>query len=189
MGNLSEHAYAFPFAAGILTIIALFTPAAYFIADDTMFYGIYVWMWGMLITRGWGHMDIRIFNRNWEDFVEYWGLELFGIIPCLVSTGLIMFVAIVFLSTAQKTKRGKMDEDKAANLWGLFAIIQIGATIFWIIWIEYYYAGVYQIVLGNIKMVPPKEGHIGFWALYNPGFGVIGMFLSATLALIGVYVK
>jgi hypothetical protein len=189
MGNLSEHSYAFPFAAGVLTIIALFTPAAYFISDDMMFYGMYVWMFGILVRREGGHMSVRIYNREWEDFVEYWGLELFGVIPSMVCTGLIVISAIVFMSTAQKTKRGKMDEDKAAKLWAFFAIIQIGATIFWIIWIEYYYAGVYQIVSGNIKMAPPEPGHIGFWAFFNPGFGTIGMFLSATLALIGVYVK
>ena len=189
MGTLSEHCYAFPVLGGIITIIALLTPAAHYISDDTMYYGIYVWMWGLLMRRELGHISMKIFNRRWDDFVEYWGLELFGIVPSMVCTVLIALGSIVLLRTAQKVKKGKMDEDKAAKLWTIVALINIGATIFWIIWIEFYYAGVYQIILGQIVMSAPEEGHTGFWAFYNVGFGVIGVFIGAAIALIGVYVK
>ncbi|MFX1394161.1 MAG: hypothetical protein ACFFAH_11350 [Promethearchaeota archaeon] len=189
MGTLSEHCYAFPFLAGVLTLIALITPAAHYISDDTMYYGIYVWMWGLLVVRDRGHSNFKVFNREWEDFVQYWGLELFGIVPSLICTGMIIVGSLVFIWTAQKVKAGNMDEDKAAKIWAFFAILNIGLTIFWIIWIEYYYAGVYQIIAGEIRIVNPEEDHIGFWAFYNLGFGVIGVFLGAAIALIGVYVK
>ena len=70
----------------------------------------------------------------------------------MLSTVIIAASALILIRTAQKVKHGNMDEDKAAKIWAISALIIIGATIMWIISAEYYY-GLYS---GNIKRGYPS---------------------------------
>ena len=121
--------------------------------------------------------------------------EFFGFLTSIVSTSAIAIAAFILIITAQRVKHGKMSDDKASIIWALMALIIIGACIFWIITVEYYY-GVYT---GSLKKGYPKivkyifEGaetdQFSFWAFFNPSIGIILPFIAATIALIGVYVK
>ena len=196
MGTLSEHCYAFPLIGGILAIIALFTPAAYYAYPLTdMGYGMLVWMWGFVMRRNLGVSRIYFFNAVLGEEPDIFGTEFFGFLTSIVSTSAIAIAAFILIITAQRVKHGKMSDDKASIIWALMALIIIGACIFWIITVEYYY-GVYT---GSLKKGYPKivkyifEGaetdQFSFWAFFNPSIGIILPFIAATIALIGVYVK
>ena len=144
MGNLSDHCYAFPFIGGVLTIIALLCPTAYYISDDLMWYGTYVWMWGLSISRELGHSEILLFRRKPDVFVQVWGLEIFGIMPSLICTIGLALCAIILIGTAQKVKHNNMNENLAVKIWILMAILLTSLTISWIIAMEFYYADFFK---------------------------------------------
>ena len=189
MGDLSDHCYAFPFLGGVLTIIALLCPVAYFISDEVMWYGTYIWMWGLSISRELGRSEILLFRRRPDLFFQTYGLEIFGIIPSLISTIGLVFCAFILISTAQKVKHNNMDEDLAAKIWVIMSILITSLTIFWIISMEFYYADFFEVVLGKIIVRGVSGDQFGFWAYFNPSFGLIAIFISAGITLIGVYVK
>ena len=197
MGNLSEHAYAFPFIAGIIAIIALVCPAAYYStpSGSNMGYGILVWMFGLVVYRNKGQSRIYWFNTDAGEYVDIFGTEFFGFITSMACTAVIAMSAIVFMITAQRVKHGSMGEDKAAKVWAIMAILMIVASITWLISVEYYY-GIYSANIDKgypaiVKFIfgSGKTTQFGFWSFFSPTFGIIGPLLAAAIALIGVYVK
>ena len=196
MGKLSENVHAFPFIAGVIAIIALVCPAAFYvIPQQDMGYGILVWMFGLAIYREKGGSKVYFMNIPLDETVDIFGAEFFGFLTSMVCTATIAIAALILIKTAQSVKHGNMDEDKAAKIWAVMALLIIGATIAWIISAEYYY-GTYS---ANIdKGYPTIVKHIfgsgstsqfGFWAFFSPSFGIYGAFIAAGIALIGVYVK
>jgi len=196
MGKLSENCHAFPFLAGVIAIIALVCPAAFYsISGSGMGYGILVWMFGLAIYRNKGASKVYFLNTPLDQTVDIFGTEFFGFLSSMLCTFTIAISALILISTAQKVKHGNMDEDKAAKIWAIMAFLIIGASIAWLISVEYYY-GLYS---ANISKGYPsivkhifgsgRTSHFGFWAFFSPSFGIFGPFIAAGFALLGVYVK
>jgi len=196
MGNLSEHSYAFAMIGGILALISLVFPAAYYAYPLTdMGYGMLVWMWGFAMLRHMGESRIYFFNADLGEQADIFGAEFFGFLTSITCTSAIIFSGIVLIITAQKVKHGNMSDETGSKVWAIMALIIIGSCIFWIITVEYYY-GVYTGTLkrGYPKIVKyifrsGKTEQFSFWAFFNPTIGIILPFIAAGIALIGVYVR
>jgi len=194
MGKLSENCYAFPILGGIIALISLVCPAAYYYFQD-MGYGIFVWVWGVAIYRNKGTSRIYFLNTDSSEPVDMFGTEIFGFMIALITTLAIAISSLMLIATAQKFKHNKINEGTAVKIWAIAALTIIGASLFWLIAIEYYY-GVYTANIDRgypsiVKLVFGSERtkHFSFWSFFNPSFGIVLPLIGAGIALIGIYVK
>jgi hypothetical protein len=149
--SIKEYDWAFPLVGGIIALIALLTPAAYY---STFSGSMNVWMWGLFSIYAYGYGSISTFTQDpGELFIS------------ISSSILVLISIIVIISKANKT-RNYGDKSK----WLGASISLIIGTIFWIVGME---------INGQIF------ASVSIWSILNPGFGVIGMFFGAILAIIG----
>jgi len=184
------YSWIFPLIGGLLAIGALFTPAAYHIFNDVMYDGIYIWMWGLIIYDGYIYGAIFIFQREPDLFLSNWSREFYGIITSMISTLGILLSGIGLVVSAKKVKDQRMDPKTASVLWVIFSLILVAAAIFWIITASIYYSDLYlprdQLDYENDLF---EDENFHFWAYFNPGFGLIGVFIAVGISFIGVLLK
>lgn len=156
MGEIRDYPWAFPLVGGVLGLIALLTPAAYMSVYGS---SMYVWMWGLISVQVFGYGSVTQFTQD--------SGELIISITCAAIV-LIGTIAIIS-SAASCRKKMKIGIIKKAT-WLTPSILVIFGTIVWIVGMEINSNAFYGISL---------------WTYINPGFGVIGMFFSATLSIIG----
>ena len=184
------YSWIFPLIGGLLAIGALFTPAAYHITNDVMYDGIYIWMWGLIIYDGYIHGAIFIFQREPEFFLSNLSHEFYGIFTSMISTFGILLSGIGLIITAKKVKNQRMKPKVASVLWVIFSLILIAVAIFWIITASIYYSDLYlprdQLKYENNLF---EDEDFTFWAYFNPGFCLIGVFIAAGISLIGDLIK
>lgn len=172
---------------GILAIGALFTPAAYHISNDVMYDGFYIWMWGLIVYDGYIYGTSFIFQQRPELFLDHWTEEFSGIVPSMISTFGILFSGIGLICTAKKIKDQKMKPRIASVLWFVFSLILILSAIFWIFTANMYYSDLHlprsQLEDENDLF---EEENFTFWAYFNPGFCLIGVFLAAGINFFGI---
>ena len=189
MGERS-YSWIFPLIGGLLAIGALFTPAAYHIENDVMYDGIYIWMWGLIFCDGYIYGAIFIFQREPDLFLNHISHEIYGIITSMISTFGIFLSGIGLIITANKVKNQRMKPKVASRLWVIFSLILVAAAIFWIITASIYYSDLYlprdQFEYEN-KLFEHENYH--FWAYFNPGFCLIGVFIAAGISFIGALPK
>jgi len=188
----SERAYSwiFPLIGGLLAIGALFTPAAYHITNDVMYDGIYIWMWGLIIYDGYIFGAYFIFQQRPDLFLTNWSREIYGIVTSMISTLGILLSGIGLIITAKKVKNQRMKPEVASVLWIIFSIIIILSAVFWMFTANIYYSDLYlprdQLDYENDLF---EHENFTFWAYFNPGFCLIGVFIAAGISFIGVLLK
>ena len=160
MSTIKEYAWVFSLVGGVLTLIALLTPAASDFYSGYLVSGSFmVWMWGLVSLNFSDYeYDIYIHEVAFTDNIRI-------LIPCIICSMIILACVIVIIASAinyRKVERG-------AEMWLFSAITIIISTIAWIIAIEAAY--IFE--------------SMSFWLEVNPGFGVIGPFIGASLALAG----
>lgn len=165
MGKGYEYVWSIPLIGGILAIIAVLTPVAYF---GEMGVSWNWWMWNLIVLGVGGYGSESIFISE-MDFV----------IPSLITTGIMILSIISLLSLAAKARARKLDVKNFESVSILIGALIIGITIYYLIAMDSaFYDGLV------IEGVPFPAGY-HFWQLFSPSFGVIGPFLTAILAFVG----
>lgn len=128
----------------------------------------YYWMWGFVIFK------------TYPPFVpeEYTGLTTnISQLIMLSTIALLIFIsAIVLMITAIILIKNRKYSRVIENLWLVSALLSIGATIFWIIWVE-------SPTGGSLTPMPPGYQ---FWNIFSPNFGIIAPFISGGLSIAGM---
>ena len=160
-----EYVWSIPLIGGILAIIAVVTPVAYF---DTMGVNWSWWVWALSVmgVSGLGSESIFI-------------TDLDIMIPSLITTGIMILSIISLLSLAIKVRARRLDTKHFESVSIIIGVLLIGITIYYLSAIDVaFYDG---LVIAGV----PFPAGLHFWEVFNPSFGVIGPFLSALLAFIG----
>ncbi len=160
MKEIKKLVWIFPLIGGIITLIALLTPAAYFIYRSPSFTSdFYLWMCNLYFSH---RFEFGIYTT----IIEF-DTQLIGLIPSIILSLIITILSILTITTAIKCRKGTMNINIS---WMVSAVVIIIATIIWMIMME-----VSRRVL---------YGH-QFWGIFNPGFGVIVPFIGAGLEIVG----
>ena len=158
MSYFKRNPWLLPIIGGLIALISLFTPTTYNYRSGVQLY--YVWMNQLAI-------DI------WPNLITPYLLRTdLSLVILSISLSVIIFVSTIVLITStnifRKTSRSYQ---KLKWVWLLLAILIIGSTLIWIIYMEIFY---------NIS----GASH---WQNYRPHFGVIGPFIGAGLIIIGTF--
>jgi hypothetical protein len=158
--GVKKKAWIFVIIGGITTIVALVTPMACFIYRSASFdTNFYLWMINLFFSY-------RYESGIHTTRIEF-DLQLISFIPSLICSSIIMVLSIITIITANNYRK----QEKIPKVsWLYLALGVIIATLIWMIMME-----VSRWVL---------YGHT-FWGLFNPGFGVIGLFIGAGFEIIG----
>jgi len=158
--------WVIPLIAGILVILAILTPTAYF-----SYMGITWnwWMWNLTVMGVTGYDSVSLFISD-VDFI----------IPSIVTTGVALFSAVNLLILFSSTRKRNLDTKNFGLRSIISAVLSIGVTIYYMMAMDIaFYGGL--TMEGTIF---PAGYH--FWDAFSPGFGVVSLFLSAALSFVGV---
>jgi hypothetical protein len=155
MASIRDYAWAFSLTGGVIALIALLTPAAN-ISD--YYTSMYYWMWGLRSVQAYYYGSLTNFA---QDPIE--------VSISLISSAIVLICIIGIILSASKSRK-KMDFAKKKS-WLSLSILLIIGTIIWMVGIEVFYRA--------------TAFGISFWGYFNPGFGIIGIFLGAGLTIIG----
>ena len=162
----SDYIWVIPLVAGLLAILAILTPTAYF---NQMVVSWSWWMWDLTTMGVTGYDSISLFISEW-DFI----------IVSIITTSAILLSVVNLLILAITTKKRKLNTQNFGLMSIIGAVLSIGIIIYYMIAMDIaFYDGV--TVDGTAF---PAGYH--FWDLFNPSFGIILPFISATLSFIGV---
>lgn len=157
MNEKKNYYYVPALIGGILTLIALLTPATYLSQYSEYFY---VWMWGLLTYR---YYDVY--------YMQYYSGVSFTSNPIILITSIVcsLFVlagGIALIGQANQNREGKKGFHRVRNTWIATSILLIIVTAAW-------------MIIYDVSFIT------SWWAYYNAGFGVIGIFLGAIITIIG----
>ncbi len=160
MVDFKKNIWIFPFIGGIITLISFLTPAACVIdRSPSLDIDFYLWMINLY------------FSHRYEAGIHTVRIEfdtpLISLIPSIICSILIIILSIITIITANKYRKRVLD---TKITWLVSAILTIIATVIWMIMMEISRRVLY--------------GH-EFWGLFNPSFGIIGLFLGAGLEIVG----
>jgi hypothetical protein len=180
LGEIKDYIWQLPSIGGIISIIAILCPAAYFeYGNPYIFDFIYVelWMWNLTYSsvRGWVFgLGFGYYSSSGIDI--YLNFNYFSLIFGLVFSCIIIIVSSLTIFYANQVRKRKIKPSKAIKLWFLFAIIMITSVIGWMLAQEFF------IQQTSIY----KDMPFSFWTHFTPGFGVIGPIIAALLILINI---
>ena len=181
MGEIKDYIWPLPSIAGIISIIAILCPAAYFTyGNPYSFFSLrYVelWMWNLTHTYmgGWGFGFITGYHSS-SGIDLFLDLNHFNLIFGLVFSCIIIIVSLLTIFYANQVRKRNIKPSKAIKLWFLFAIIMITSVIGWMLSQEFF---IQQTSTFN-------DMPFSFWTHFTPGFGVIGPIIAALLILINI---
>jgi hypothetical protein len=161
-----DYSWVLPLIGGILTIIGILLPTAYFTYSGTSWTW---WVWNLTVMSVSGYGSESVFIS-----------EIDFIIPSMITSITISLSAINLLILSYRTKEAGLNK-RDFLLWSL---LSSGATI----GVMIYYINAMQLAFFDGVTI---EGEIfpagySFWQVFSPGFGVILPFISSILAGIGV---
>lgn len=161
-----DYNWVFPLIAGILAIIAILTPTAYFS------YGGVTWSWWM--------WDLTIMGMVGYDSVSIFITEMDFIIPSIISTSAVFLIAVNLFILSSTTKKRNLSTKNFEVVSLINAVLSISNMIYYIVAMDIAFYDGFTIE-GTIF---PAGYH--FWDVFNAGFGIIFPFISATISFIGV---
>ncbi len=165
MGEKHEYVWLIPLIGGILAIISVLTPVAYFSSGGL--YWIW-WMWSFSVIGGMGY--------GFENVIIS---EMDFMIPSSIITSVMIISIISFLSLAIITKKRKLNTRYFELVLIIIGVLLIGITLYYLFAID---SAFYDGLVVEGILFPPG---FHFWEELDPSFGVIGPFLSAISAFIG----
>ncbi|MFX0018301.1 MAG: zinc ribbon domain-containing protein [Promethearchaeota archaeon] len=177
MTEARDYIWIIPLIAGILAIVSLLAPAAYF---NFRFYAYSImdnlWLWGLYAAPPYGSP------------VEFVPSPLV-MIPSIVTTALIAVSGILLIVFAAKGKSGS-DLLPVRNVSIITGILILASEILWLILVPLFFP--IEVYWGGL----PPSYEITFWSIsyygihimtiHNVGFGIIGGFIAAALSFIGM---
>ena len=158
--------WVFPLIAGILAIIAILTPTAYFS------YGGVTWSWWM--------WDLTTMGMVGYDSINTFISEMDFIIPSIITTSAVLLSAVNLFILSSTTRKRNLNTKNYELMSVISAVLSIGIMIYYIAVMDIaFYDGL--IIEGTIF----SAGY-HFWDVFNAGLGIILPFISATISFIGV---
>ncbi|MFX1281605.1 MAG: zinc ribbon domain-containing protein [Promethearchaeota archaeon] len=161
MKETYRYIWVFPLIGGILSLIALATPAASLYESDSYFV---LWMWGLLTVQFYDPIVGDYSNTAFSD-------NLYILIPSIILSIIIGLSAIYLISSGITCKRDMKKDTGVKTNWLTPIILIVISTITWTINIEL----VYQF----------GPSSMSFWEYILPGYGIIGSFIGAGIAGVG----
>jgi len=158
--------WVIPLIAGVLVILAILTPTAYFSYMGVTWNW---WMWNLTTMGVVGYDSVSLFISD-VDFI----------IPSIVTTVVALFSAVNLLILFSSTRKRNLDTKNFGLKSIISAVLSIGVTIYYMIAMDIAFYGGLSVEGTTF----PAGFH--FWEAFNPGFGIISLIISAALSFIGV---
>ena len=161
-----DYSWVLPLIGGILTIIGMLLPTAYFSYSGTSWSW---WMWNLTVLSVSGYGSESLFIS-----------EIDFIIPSMITSITISLSTINLLILSYRTKKTGLNK-RDFLLWSL---LSSGTTI----GVMIYYVSAMQTAFFDGLIIQGEIFPAGylFWQVFSPGFGVFLPFISAFLAVVGV---
>ena len=141
MGGIKDYLWLFPIISGILSIIGILTPIAYF---ESYFN---IWMWGLV--------HARLFGRQ-PEFIEENLILYTGIVVSII----VLLISFALIITGFLYRQGYLDDRKISKVWISFGIIIITSTVISAVSLDFYtYYG--NFPYGIWDALDPGFGAIG----------------------------
>jgi len=180
LGEIKDYIWPLPSIGGIISIIAILCPAAYFTYGNPDFiFGlrfVEFWMWNLTYNSifGWSFgLGFGIYGGSFDIFLNF---TFSSLITGIVFSCIIILVSSFTIFYANQVRKRKMEPSKAIKFWFLFAIIMITSVIGWMLAQEF-------LIQQNSTY---NDMPFSFWTHFTPGFGVIGPIIAALLILINI---
>ena len=181
MGEIKDYIWPLPYIAGIISIIAILCPAAYFTYENPYYlfdsYYIELWMWN-LTNSSWYRWNLGLafdFHRSSGPDISF-NYNYFSLIFGLLFSCIIIIVSSLTIFYANQVRKRKIKPSKVIKLWFLFAIIMITSVIGWMLTQEFF----------TQQTSTYNDMPFSFWTHFTPGFGVFGPIIAALLILINI---
>lgn len=181
MGEIKDYLWPLPSIAGIISIIAILCPAAYFTYGNPNSVSglryVELWMWNLTnnSSYGWSLGLAFVYHSSSNIDISFMPNH-FNLIIGLVFSCIIIIVSSFTIFYANQVRKRKIKPSKVIKLWFLFAIIMITSVIGWMLAQEFI---IQQTSTYN-------DMPFSFWTHFTPGFGVIGPIIAALLILINI---
>ena len=171
-----NYIWIIPLISGIIAIIGLLTPMVYYNLVEYGYYGIlkadiYWWMWCLV--------SMSLSAYGYSDSETKFVSDSAFLIPSIITTVIIILVAVNLFILAKSTKTKKLDT-KHFNSSIISGITLIFTMIIYMIVID---AVVYNGV--DIFGQGISSAGVHFWNEFDIGFGIIAPFISGILAIAG----
>lgn len=180
MGEIKDYLWQLPSIGGIISIIAILCPAAYFeYGNPDYFFNfryVELWMWNLTYHSFNGWFFGLAFGYHSSTIDIYLNFNYFSLIFGLVFSCIIIIISSLTIFYANQVRKRKIEPSKAIKLWFLFAIIMISSVIGWMLTQDFF---IQQT--STFNDIP-----FSFWTYFTPGFGVIGPFIAAVIILINI---
>ncbi len=168
MSTINDIIWFFPLFGGIITIFSLLTPAAV-PAEKS---GKLIWMWGLIMNSS-------------ISFLE----NIVALIVSISCSLLILIVAVMLIFTAIKFNKGLNQNLEHEKIWLPMGILIAVLAIIWMISMNLLFSKTIATISMNESELEISAKTYRFWDYYFPGFGIIGIFIGATLPIIGSFLK
>ena len=154
-----KYYWVFPFTGSIIILISFLTPAAYFIYQTpTYSTDFYRWMLDFYMSH--------VYEYGIHSYYMDINTSLTGYLSFICS-GLIILSSVFVLINANKFRKEKK---VSKAYWFISALLIISLGSFW-------------MIMKEVSTI--NSFHHSFWGLLSPGFGIIGIFLGASLEILG----
>ena len=161
-----DYIWIIPLVAGVLAIIAIFTPTAHFGSGGVTWDWL---MWDLTTMRVIGYEPISVFMY-----------ELDFIIPSIITTSAILLSAVNLFILSNTTRKRNLNTKDFILMSIISAVLSISIMIYYSIAMgTAFYDGV---IIEGITF--PAGFH--FWVEFRPSFGIFLPFISAILSFVGV---
>jgi len=177
LGEKKNYIWIIPLISGIIAIIGILTPMVYLnITEWAEGYltkqNIYFWIWGFVSMSA----SANGFSISEDRLIH----DSAFLIPSLITTFIIISVAVNLIILTKSTKTKKWDSEIFIKSSLISALLLIGTMIIYMIIID-------VIVYNGIDFFGTGVTSDGFhfWKEFDIGFGVIAPFLSGFLVIIG----
>ena len=161
MSKIKDYIWTLPLIGGILALGAFFAPAAYAVESEEY---IYLWIWALL--------SYQYYDYYWDEFDRgvIFSENPDVLVPSIICSVLIILSILVLIGSSLYYRKRMKDRKVNPIVWLGASLCILGSTIGWIVAID------------NGMSSPSLPS---FWSFFNPGFGVIGMFIGLILPIIG----
>ncbi len=171
-----NYIWIIPLISGIIAIIGLLTPMVYYNLTEYSYYGtfkvdIYWWIWCFVSVS----LSVYGYSASENRFIS----DSAFVIPSIITTVIIILVAINLFVLTKSTKTKKLDT-KHFNSSIISGITLIFTMIIYMIVID-------AVVYSGIDLFGTGTTTAGgrIWSEFDIGFGIIAPFISGFLAIIG----
>ena len=163
-----DNIWIIPLIAGIFVLLAILTPTAYF-SYMGVTWNWWMWNFTMIGVTGYDSVSLFISDPNF-------------LILSIVTTGVALLSMVNLLVLFSSTRKRNLDTKKFGLRSIISAVLSIGVIIYYMMAMDIAFYG--GLTVGDTTF---SAGY-HYWDAFNPGFGLVSLFLSAALSVIGIVV-